>query len=569
MKIDLHPQNVAVVTLQTVLNRLATNPGLTVSRRRDLRSAVACFTRLVSQPPAGIALDLAAIRQTLDTMVPAWAKISRKRWANIRSELAAAIDASGLLPMLKTDGVELDAAWRPLMDEAPPWTRQSLSRLARWSSLRGIAPTAIDDGVIERFLAELDSSTLVRNLRYRSGLVRRAWNVLVAQHPTELRAVAVKTNTRVLKRIRWIDFPAPLRRDIEDYLEWASRPDPLAEGARKRALSASTLRLQRQQIHSAASAAIAAGLRIERLDSLAMLVQPDTVRNLLRHLWQQDGRALSAYTDGIAITLVAIASEWVKAPPELIATLKALRKQLGRLPSGLTEKNEAVLRTFDDPRLVTALVNLPDRLWRQARRSKSTYAFVALQTALAIDILIHAPVRMANLSAIRFDTHLHWPQGPRKPALLTFRAEETKNGAPLKFELPAVLSDRLQVYRNEIALAVIGRKPDTLFVTRMGDPKRQATIAVAIHKTILRNLGVKLTPHQFRHLCAKLILDRNPGAYELVRQMLGHSRASTTADFYAGIDTLRAGRAHAELVNELRQSNFHRRRHRPAHRGES
>ena len=286
----------------------------------------------------------------------------------------------------------------------------------------------------------------------------------------------------------------------------------------------------------------------------------------MRQLWRQDGRKLSAYTHGIAITLIATASEWVKASSEAIATLKALRKQLGTLPSGLTEKNESVLRTFDDPHLVTALVNLPDRLWRQARRSNSTYAFVALQTALAIDILVHVPLRMGNLCAIKFDVHLHWPQGPRKPALLTFGAQETKNSASLKFELPAVLADRLQVYRNEIAPAVIGRKPDRLFVTRIGQPKRQANIAVAIHKAILRHLGVKVTPHQFRHLCAKLILDRNPGAYELVRQMLGHSSVKTTAEFYAGIDTLRAGRAHAELVNALRESNLGRRRRRHPHR---
>jgi len=568
MKIDRLFQSVAAVTLQTVLDRLPTNSALTVNRVRDLRSAVTTFAKLLDQAPAAIPLDLAAMRHTLDTIVPARRQISPKRWRNIRSDLGAAIDASGLRPILQTAGVEPNAAWRQLIAETSPWMRQSLSRLARWSTLRGIVPAAIDDEVIELFVAELHSSTLVRNLRHRSRLVRRAWNALAARHPGNLRPVTVKPAARVLKRIPWTDFPAPLRGDVEDYLEWASRPDPLAEGARKRMLSASTLRLQREHIHSAANAAVAGGLCIQQLTSLASLVEPDTVRTVLRHLWQHDGRALSAYTDGIAITLIAIAAEWVKAPPEPIATLKALRKQLGRLPSGLTEKNEAVLRTFDDPRLVAALVNLPDRLWRAARRADSHRAFIDFQTALAIDILIHAPVRMANLSAINFDTHLHWPQGPQRPALLTFSAQETKNGAPLKFELPAVLSNRLQVYRNEIAPAVIGNRPVQLFVTRTGRPKRQASIAVAIHKTILRHLGVKLTPHQFRHLCAKLILDRNPGAYELVRQMLGHSRASTTADFYAGVDTLRAGRAHAELVNELRQSNLDRRRRRHAHRRE-
>jgi hypothetical protein len=35
-------------------------------------------------------------------MVAAQAKVSRKRWANLRSDLAVAIEASGLRPMLKT-----------------------------------------------------------------------------------------------------------------------------------------------------------------------------------------------------------------------------------------------------------------------------------------------------------------------------------------------------------------------------------------------------------------------------------------------------------------------------------
>ena len=568
MKIDPLPQDTSLVTLQTVLDRLSTNPRLTPSRQRDLRSAITCFARLMDQPPAAIPMDLATIRQGLDRMVPAWAKISTKRWANIRSDLAAAIDASGLRPMLKTAGVELNGAWRQLMDEAPPWIRQDVSRLARWSSLRGIAPAAIDDSVIERFVAELHSSTLVRNLRYRSGLVRRAWNALVAQHPTDLQVVTVKPNTRALKRIPWEQFPAAFREDVRQYLDWAAVPDPLDEAARARALSPRTLRLQRQHIHSAASAAVAAGIRIGRLTSLATLVQPDTFRAVLRQLWQQDGRKLSAYTHGTTITLTAIASEWVTASPETIATLKALRRKLGSLPSGLTEKNQAMLRTFDDPRLLNELVQLPDRLWRAARRAQSHRSFIDLQTALAIDILVHVPLRMGNLSAIKFDTHLHWPQGPRKPALLTFGAQETKNSAKLKFELPAFLADRLHAYRNEIAPAVIGSKPDTLFVTHGGKPRSQATIAIAIYKTILRHLGVKLTPHQFRHLCAKLILDRNPGAYELVRQMLGHSSVKTTANFYAGVDTLRAGRAHAELVNELRESNLGRRRNRRPHRTE-
>ena len=162
---------------------------------------------------------------------------------------------------------------------------------------------------------------------------------------------------------------------------------------------------------------------------------------------------MSAYTHGVAVTLIAIASDWVKASPDVIATLKTLRSKLGTLPIGLTEKNQALLRKFDDPRLLAALLDLPDKLWRAARRNLTTsrWPFIELQTALAIDILLHVPMRMQNLTSLEFNVHLHWPQGRRKPALLTLRGAETKNNEPLEFEIPTVLAERLQVYRNEIA----------------------------------------------------------------------------------------------------------------------
>jgi integrase len=556
-------------TLQTVVDRLAALPGLTASRRRDLRSAVISFAKLRDQPPAAVVLNLDDFRQTLDKIVPARAKISAKRFSNIRSDLAAAIDAAGL-PMLKTAEIELDEAWNSLLAPADRRARIGLSKFAKWATLRGIPPEAVDESTIGRFVAELGDATLVRGLRHTRSFVAKRWNELVASRPvSELRPVTVG-NGRVLKRIPWQSLPASLRDDVARYTQWASMPEPLAEEARVRALSPRTLRLQQQHIHSAASAAVAAGMSVGQLTSLATLVQPGTFRAVLSHLWQHDGRKLSAYASGIGTSLTAIAVEWVRAPADQVATLKALRSKLGRLPSGLTEKNQATLRTFADPRLVADLVRLPDRVWHQARRAlpKSKRAFIELQTVLAIDLLLHAPVRMQNLSSINFDTHLHWPQGPRKPALITFRRQETKNDVALEFELPTLLADRLQTFRNEIAPAVIGRKPDTLFVTGEGKPRSQAAVAIAIHKTILRQLGVSMTPHQFRHLCAKLILDRNPGAYELVRQMLGHTSQKTTANSYAGIDTLRAGRAHAELVNTLRESKLGRDRHRRSRRSE-
>ena len=548
-----------------MLDRLASRGDLQDTRRRDLRSAVISFAKLRDRPPAAIPLDLADIRRTLDGMVPARAKISRKRWANLRSGLAAAIEASGLRPMLKTRDLELDEVWTLLFAPADQRVRKGLSRFARWASLHRIRPEAVDDSTIGRFVAELDGATLVRNLGDLPRTVARAWNALAGLHrATGLRPVPVPPSKAVRTRIPWQRLAASFREDVKRYLTWASVPDPLAEGARARALAPLSLTLQRTHIHSAVTAAAAAGIPVDQITSLASLVEPETFRALLRHLWQRDGRKLTAYTHGVAVTLIAIASEWVKAPADAIATLKALRSKLGTLPSGLTEKNKALLRKFDDPVLLTALLDLPDKLWRAARRGLATSkrSFIDLQSALAIDLLIHFGLRMQNLSSLRFDAHLHWPQGRRKPALLTFRGDETKNDDPIEREIPAVLAERLQVYRNEIAPAVIGKRPDAVFVSFSGKPRTQGAIKVAIERTVLRHLGVKLTPHQFRHLAAKIELDGNPGAYELVRQLLGHKNLKTTVNNYCGLDTKRAGRAHAELIIKLRESKLGRGRRR-------
>src|SRR5262249_19142012 len=99
MKTEQIQSSAAAATLQDVLDRLS-DDGVVDSRKRDLRSAVASFARLVDKAPGLIPLDLAAIRHALDGAVPAQAGISAKRWANLRSDLAAAMAASGLRLML-------------------------------------------------------------------------------------------------------------------------------------------------------------------------------------------------------------------------------------------------------------------------------------------------------------------------------------------------------------------------------------------------------------------------------------------------------------------------------------
>src|ERR1700687_2796477 len=541
------------LTLQDALDRIASRSGIVDSRKRDLRSAIISYGKLTDRPPSSIGLDLVEIRKVLDS-AGSVSKMSLKRRANLRSDLASAIEASGLLPMLKNRAITLDPAWATLCQSVTDLRiRNGLSRFARWAGANHIAPEFVSEAIIKRFIGDLEAKTLVRNIGDQRRSVTAAWNALVALKP-ELPLIESGSRPSVPRRLPWESLPTSFYADVEKYLTWCAVPDPLDDVARDKRLAPGTIRLRRDQVHSAVTAAVAAGIDREALLSLKDLVTQNTFKTLLRKLYEADGNTLTAYTHGVAGTLITIASEWSGASTAEVAELRKLRRKLGALPSGLTDKNKSLLRRFADTRVLDGLIQLPDRLWRKARRdlAGSKRPFIDLQTALAIDILLNVPLRMKNLASLSFKEHLHWPQGHGKAAMLTFEGTETKNGSALEFELPAPLADRIWIYRTEIAPAIIGKRPDMLFVTTTGKPRMQETITNLIKKAVLKNLGLALTPHQFRHFAAKIILDANPGAFEVVRQLLGHKNMKTTTNFYAGTDTLRAGPAHAQLLMNLR-----------------
>jgi integrase len=107
----------------------------------------------------------------------------------------------------------------------------------------------------------------------------------------------------------------------------------------------------------------------------------------------------------------------------------------------------------------------------------------------------------------------------------------------------------LRTYRAQI-LNGSSKGSGFLFDNGRGKPKLPTTVSWLVERTIRRHLGIDMTAQQFRHLAAKVILDADPGAYETVRQLLGHRNLATTVNNYAGLDTTRAGRHHAALIEK-------------------
>jgi integrase len=382
--------------------------------------------------------------------------------------------------------------------------------------------------------------------------VATIWNEVAVGFP-DLGLVAVsKPRFRAPpKRIAWDSTTDAFRADVDRYLEWCAGADQFAEDARLRALAPRTLKLRRNQIHASVTALVESGVSADLIACLGDLVRLDHFRKILRHRFEEAGRKPNNFNRDLAEALIQIAREWVKVDSADLAELKRLCGKMPMLPKGLTSKNKRSVAQFDDPHAVRRLLGLPAQLWKEIRRDpKSNFRTLArAQAALAIAMLTYMPVRSHNLRELTFDRHVFLHEGAQAISSLEIPADEVKNKTTgLTFDISPKLAKMLIEYRDRIAPRVIGRRPERIFVNADGSPKSQAMVALLIKTYLRKRAGLMMTPHQFRHLGAKILLEDQPGAHELVRQFLGHKNLKTTTDFYAGLNTRRAGLHHQRLI---------------------
>jgi site-specific recombinase XerD len=136
--------------------------------------------------------------------------------------------------------------------------------------------------------------------------------------------------------------------------------------------------------------------------------------------------------------------------------------------------------------------------------------------------------------------------------MLVFPDYDVKNGVPLEFafnEATTVLIDEY-IYHHRPQL-MRGFNHEWLFAGEAQGPKTTKTLSEQISDRLWKELGLEITPHQFRHAAAYIMLKADPGNYELVRRVLGHRSIATTRNFYIGLESLEATRQFGEIVTGL------------------
>ena len=541
-------------TLADVGDAVGKSNDLSPVRIRDLNSAITCFCGLIGQEPDSVPLDLAEISDKLNAINPVASGISQKRLANIRSDLFAAIAASGL-KRVERARQGLTQPWQVLRAKLKTERhRIGTSRLSHYASSTQLTLVDINDEVMTEFITVVREKSLHRkpnDLHRKTAVI---WNEIAREFPElGLRPVTIPSFRPTPRRIDLSLLPASFHQDLENYLAWCTNADPFAADARTRPLAPATIKLRRDQIHAAVSALVAGGVDPATITVLADLVSvPNFKKIAQQRLKMADGRE-NSFNRGLTTTLVQVAKEWAKIDNATLLELKRLASKVPGPRGDLTAKNKRFLRQFDDPQVLRRLRDLPAKLWSQARRDRNSNfrTLAKAQAALAIEMLIYLPIRLQNLVTLTFEKHLFLHQGPGSVSTLYIPADEVKNKRPIEFDIPPHIARMLIEYRDQIAPSIVGRKPDRLFVNLDGTPKVSQTLAWLIRRMCRKFAGVEVSPHKFRHLAAKVVLDDSPGAFELVKQLLGHENLKTTANCYAGIDTRRAARHHHRLLERV------------------
>ena len=120
---------------------------------------------------------------------------------------------------------------------------------------------------------------------------------------------------------------------------------------------------------------------------------------------------------------------------------------------------------------------------------------VRVQSALAVAILLNAPMRIRNLSSLEFIRHVD--RVDTNSIHLVFKDEETKNDQDLDYPLGKTAIEILDLYDQVYRPLLLKKAKDKgeLFISWNGNRKSEAALSAQLKKFIHEETGYDLSPH--------------------------------------------------------------------------
>jgi integrase len=520
--------------------------------RRHWPTSLRKIAQALDKPLEVIPARYSAVRADLIHLHHVPAGLTAKTLANHKSNVKSALLYLAREKGIPQYGAPLNPEWQRLMAQiADSLLRSRLSSFVRFCSANAITSTAVDETVVDRFMDYRTRCGKPADDAFRR-LLARAWNENVGKISGWPARRLIEPPVKTDIEIKWEEFPEGLRTDVAQYLQGLTRIRKSRSGQRVRPLKASTIRTRRAELQAAARMALKVGVPIDKLTSLAVLMSPEVAEKVLDAYWQKNGEEPKLFTIDLAARFLGIAKETKCLGDADCERLDGIRGTFEHhRKEGLTEKNVAFLRHVLTPGVWGRVVKLPFALMADARRQKHApvRAAVTAQMAVAIAILSVAPVRLANLTAIRLGTNLTKPGGPGKNYWLAFPDYDVKNRVRLEYPLEEYLTELIDEYVHDFRPALLrGSNEDWLFPGQRKGAKGKISFSGQITERVHKATGLQMTVHQFRHAAGAIILKKRPGEYELVRQLLGHKNVQTTINAYIGLDSIHASEIYNKII---------------------
>ena len=419
------------ISLVELLERLAAHQDVTPQRLARVRSAANTLARVVGRPLASIPAHPRWLNDSFRLLKQSG--LAAKTVANTKSELRFAMriavgrQARSAMPKLSTE-------WAPqYVSLAGSPLQWQLCRLIRYLSGIGVHPNTVHDTHAGAFLKDLEGSHEIERPYYRWRAAIRAWNRAVETVPGwPARTLSLPPRRR--REDSWTlpeeRFDKSFRADVDAYFERLGRDNLRPEDGPRRALKPQTIRHRKHQLYKFASAAVLAGTPISSVTSLARLVEIPTFTDAAQYLFdRQDGRTTEAL-HGLVGALLAVAKYHARVDKEHLERLREIYRALDPCEEGFREKTRKRLEQFEDDRNIARLLHLPRHLLELARSPGTPRRQVAVlaQMAVAIELLLFAPLRAGNLAALNLERHIRRVVADGEERLIiTVPREEVKN----------------------------------------------------------------------------------------------------------------------------------------------
>ena len=532
---------------------------LSATQRQYWPTSLRKMAQYIGRPPELIAARIMSVRQKIRSLHPNMLGVNEKTFANHRANVKAALNWFSKAANVPKRGAPMSAAWRELYDLIEDvHIKRFLSPFFRFLSSAEVDPDEVDNTHVEAYFVMRDNCTFMEQKLFDRRLLARQWNEMAGKyHKWPKVLFPVPPILRPADEIPEKDFPVALMASVESYLGQLSKKHRSINGKQWQACKQSTITTRRREILTSVRVAVKCGVDLNALQSLTDLCQPEVVEKIIDYYWRKSGEIPNTYTIDLAGKFRSIAHLATDLDDVAQERLKEICEELEtyRKNGGLTEKNMKVVRMVLETELWSQVVGLPGQLLADAvavhNCSPKKAAHLA-ETAVAIRLLTVAPIRLSNLMSIKLEENLIRPGGPARTWNLVFPGYDVKNNVPLEFplyqETSELLDTYLQIYRPQI---MHGRNHDFLFPGLRYDYKSRKSMGARISKTLNTRLGIVVTPHQFRHAAAAIILKNQPGNYELARRVLGHRNIQTTIRFYTGLGTLEANRQYGQMIVDM------------------